>query len=146
MKLRSVPNAMETWRKAIYLGPSVGVLEQVYGSQDSPDASMDTDAKTAATLSFTWKRRDNMSDKRFRSRLVGGFGGAGGTLIGSPILQMLLGLDWPLELFLTSLMNIPPFLLSLFEHFLQRLAQLRHVCTHQFWKSRPYSRFLLRSE
>jgi len=42
-----------------------------------------------------------MSDKRFRSRLVGGFGGAGGTLIGSPILQMLLGLDWPLELFLT---------------------------------------------
>jgi hypothetical protein len=33
-----------------------------------------------------------------RARLVGGFGGAGGTLIVSPILQMLLGSEWPLGL------------------------------------------------
>ncbi len=42
-----------------------------------------------------------MSGKSFRSRLVGGFGGAGGTLVGGPILQMLLGFEWPLGLFLT---------------------------------------------
>jgi hypothetical protein len=35
-------------------------------------------------------------NKSLRSRLIGGFGAAGGTLVGSPILQMLIGLEWPL--------------------------------------------------
>ena len=41
-----------------------------------------------------------MPDRSLRSRLVGGFGGAGGTLVIAPILEMLLGLEWPLELLL----------------------------------------------
>ncbi len=41
-----------------------------------------------------------LGSRSLRSRLVGGFGGAGGTLVVSPILQMLLGFEWSLELFL----------------------------------------------
>lgn len=39
-----------------------------------------------------------MNRKSSRSRLVGGLGGAGGTLVVSPILQMLLGFEWSLGL------------------------------------------------
>ncbi len=41
-----------------------------------------------------------LRSRSLRFRLVGGFGGAGGTLVVSPILQVLLGFEWPLELFL----------------------------------------------
>lgn len=42
-----------------------------------------------------------MVDKSLRFRLVGGFGGGGGTLVGTPIVQVLLGFEWPLWLFVT---------------------------------------------
>lgn len=42
-----------------------------------------------------------MVDKSFRSRVVGEFGGAGRTPICSPILQILLGLECTLWLFIT---------------------------------------------
>lgn len=41
-----------------------------------------------------------MAGKSSRSRLVGGFGGCGGTLVVTPIIQVLLGLEWPLGLLL----------------------------------------------
>ena len=39
--------------------------------------------------------------KSLRFRLIGGFGAGGITLVGSPILQMLIGLEWPLWHLLT---------------------------------------------
>ncbi len=42
-----------------------------------------------------------VSAKSLHSRLVGGFGGAGGALVGAPILQVLLGFEWPLWIFVT---------------------------------------------